>query len=454
MSLGKFSHDELFSGSSLEVGKAHWYIQKANTEMNRRRYVENVEGVQRTDFSEEVGPDEIHWWVSKRETEIDKLYERTQTALTHLQRLKQDSANLKEKYQATTYAKLINKIKQFTDSHKEDIQVFLDYVTWLSAKDILAPSMLFTYRVWGATRLSCRRVPISSNNADEDLDVVKVCTEYALGLRSMYDYTIQRVYSNISYDKSNSIDPEYQGNISVPERMLIVRASNEILDELATYFEFLRQSLRNIIVEIKLYTEESNLLNRESFWNAFVTKAMASSRVENQTWDFKETLDMWHIKHKEREVAATKFCEQVAAFANVDGGILIIGVTNNIPRQIVEIQDIENKMKSTKEVIVRHIDYGVDFTHFQPVSMKSRIGPDQICLVIAIAQTKGPVAVKDESGRFSYPIRMETGLRRSSHNAIKHSKMRVQDDNYHFIQRLVGFVYDRLDDNSETYDTG
>ena len=32
-------HKELFSGSSLELGKIHWYIQKADTEMTRRCFV-------------------------------------------------------------------------------------------------------------------------------------------------------------------------------------------------------------------------------------------------------------------------------------------------------------------------------------------------------------------------------------------------------------------------------
>ena len=72
---------------------------------------------------------------------------------------------------------------------------------------------------------------------------------------------------------------------------------------------------------------------------------MNVDRIENQLWDFKETFEMWHIKNKEKEESKIKFCEQIAAFANVNGGVLIVGITNKPPRRVIGIQDLENKLK-------------------------------------------------------------------------------------------------------------
>lgn len=91
-------HQELLSGSSWELGRIHWYIQKADTEMNRRCFVEREDGqIRRTPFGEDVGIDEINWWIFKRETEIEELKKRTEITLSFVQKLKEDSFVLKEK---------------------------------------------------------------------------------------------------------------------------------------------------------------------------------------------------------------------------------------------------------------------------------------------------------------------------------------------------------------------
>jgi len=93
---------------------------------------------------------------------------------------------------------LIRKIKEFTESHREEIRALYDYVVWLHEKDLLAPCILFTYRIWGSTRLSDRMVEITANTIDEDQKMVKICTEVALGLRMRGKYTIENVYLDIT----------------------------------------------------------------------------------------------------------------------------------------------------------------------------------------------------------------------------------------------------------------
>jgi hypothetical protein len=53
--------------------------------------------------------------------------------------------------------------------------------------------------------------------------------------------------------------------------------------------------------------------------------------------------------------------------------------------------------------------------------------------VIAVAQTKDVIPVKNDEGRFSYPVRLATGLDRSTYDEIKEHKQGVLRNNYEFL---------------------
>jgi len=403
-----------------------------------------VEGTRElTDFGKEILPDEIHWWVFRKEKDVQELLTRTEDTLRSAQNLKEDSFRFKEECYPESYSDLMGKIEQFAEIHAGEIQALYDYVAWLSKKDVLAPCILYTYRVWGSTRLTDLQFEVTQDTIDEDEETVKICTELAIGLRTRFGYTIWSVYSDIMSDMASSVDPEYQGSISVPQQTLLIRTSHRILDKLADYCELLRQSLRNIILEVKLYNAETELLCRESFWKPFITKAMAVS-VENQLWDFKENLEMWGPKSEGRREAQLKFCEQVASFANAGGGAIIIGITDKLPRNVAGIQDLENKLKYTMEVLEAHIGR-TDFIHLQPVVMKHEAGNDRDCLVVAIAQTKDVIVVKDASEQSLFPTRFQTGSHRSEYEKLRKSKVNIQYDNYGFILVLDRLLHDRPD---------
>jgi len=439
-------HEELFSNSAWKLGEIHWYIQKAQTEMDNKCYVKKMREddngwPEQTPFGKEVGVDKIHWYVFSRETENEKLKEKTENTLASVQKLKEASFSLKRKDTVDSYSALIKEIRNFTETYAKEINDLHEYVIWLYQKDSLAPIILFTYRIWGSTRLSDRMLSITTKTIEEDSSRVKKCVEIVLGLRLPDILTLTRVYSDMYADLADSIDAEYQGPIVVSKKNVIRRTINEVLNELATYFEFIRQSLRNILIDIGKYDSQINLLLHEPFWKKFIAKAM-SKKVETQLWDFKETLEMWHTSGQQREESKVTFCGDVASFANAKGGVLIIGVTDKTPRRIIGINDMENRLKYTKEVIRKNTVYNVDFTHFQQVTLKDENGENKVCLVIAIAQTKDVVGVKDQQERFLFPIRLETGIARSDDKKIAASKNRVLYDNYEFISDLRSFLYD------------
>ena len=443
------NHAELFTGPAWEIGKIHWYIVKADTEMEKKQFfkVKDSSGLEQkelTEFGKEVNSDEIHWWVFKQEKKVGELLRRTENALRSVQKLKNDSHKLKTTYQAKSYSDLIRAIREFTDSHGAEIHELNNFVVWLHNKNVLAPSILFTYRVWGSTRISDRYVKIISANPEEDKKTIELCTEYALGLRTGPRCTIEDVHFDIFDEIASSTDPEYEGPISVPKGRLLTQTSHKILDELSTYFEFLRQSLRNIVLDIKKYNARSKLLFRESFWKSFIEEAMKVHRIENQLWDFKETLEIWIPTHQQREKANIKFCEQIDALANASGGVLIVGVTDKFPRSITGIQNLENKAKHAKQVLKRHINHDIDFLHFQQVLMRYEDGSQKNCLVIAVQQTKEVIAVRDDTGKYSYPVRSETGIDKSDYKTIRKRKNTVRHDNYYFISNFETVLDDWL----------
>ena len=240
---------------------------------------------------------------------------------------------------------------------------------------------------------------------------------------------------------AESYDPEECPSvITVNKDALLRRTSHAVLGELAAYFEFLRQSLRNIVIDAEQYKTQARLLYKESFWETFVTKAMSERRVETQIWDFKNTLEMWHCDAEKKTDFQIDFAEHVASFANADGGILIIGITDKFPRKPVGIKDLENKIKSAKLALNTFIQRPCS-VHFQQITLKDSNSKYFNCLIIAIADASSVVKVKHKDGKFSYPLRQGTGKIRSDFETISSSKKRgIQHDNYDFLQSLEDFI--------------
>ena len=143
---------------------------------------------------------------------------------------------------------------------------------------------------------------------------------------------------DIDYERYEN-DPENYTQRDIPETRLISRTAPRVLKEFAVFFEELRDSLRNIELDIEKYSSERNLLNSETFWTKFINKSIALNRPESTLWDFKESLEMWHAHSSERQKWQIDFCNLVAAFANNEGGAIIIGITNTT-RKIIRIRTL------------------------------------------------------------------------------------------------------------------
>lgn len=331
-------HDALFSDTTLMLGELHWTILKAARTMDRERWnkVELEFGCryEDTEFGKEIGMDEIHWWIFEKEPDIDELLVKSEEALKATQVLKDASVKLKGR-EPESYQKLLLNLRDFAEEHRNEICALRDYVMWLAERHPMAPRILFTYRVWGSTRMADRDFNVDDEKtARSDMNKLRAVTEIVLGVRHRGWLVYDKVQGELRYEMYEGMDPEETPDdavIVVPQGRVVRRTAYEVYENCATYFTETRDSLRNIVVDISKMKEQRDLFQSDKFWREFIPKAAKAKTAERQLWDFKETLTVWHrMKNEEdRRKAKVTFAEDVASFANTSGGILVVGVRSH-----------------------------------------------------------------------------------------------------------------------------
>jgi hypothetical protein len=245
------AYDEMLSQTPLrQLGEAHLRVIHSSRKMNSALFeeAENEQGLKTsrwTDFGRFVAGDEIAWWVRERSASLDTLKATTVEAREALQKLLDDAKALQSKDPPPTYLGLVESVSRLCTSNAAQIGTFMEFVKWLEDCDELGPSILFTYKVWGSTRLTEREFHGDPGTSDEEQ--LRICTEWATGLRSGPWTTLQRITLDVSAEIADSIDPEtYSGRIDVTYGRISYRVASAVTDNLVTYFEFLRNSCREI----------------------------------------------------------------------------------------------------------------------------------------------------------------------------------------------------------------
>ena len=205
-----------------------------------------------TDFGRQVGRDEINWWVFKKEREIEEFRSETIKALKAAQSLKKSSEALRSK-RYESYADLLQMLTQFAKDHDTDIKALHQFVLWLAARDVLAPVILFTDRVWGSTRMGNREVKVDTNEPKASQDTIKSIAEVVFGLTNFLGTPV----CTKANDEIN-VEMWHRGYADerftfIPEGKIVQRASAMAFEGCAEYFELIRDSLRNILLDINKF---------------------------------------------------------------------------------------------------------------------------------------------------------------------------------------------------------
>jgi hypothetical protein len=443
-------NEVLFSDATIELGEIHWTLLKSASAMDSKRWTVTKATIgsnyEDTEFGKEVGRDEINWWIFRKETDVDDLLVKTEQALESAQVLKKASTKLKGT-EPGSYRELLVTLKDFAEQHRAEIHSLHDYVGWLLKRDVMAPRILFTYRVWGSTRMSDRHMAVEDEeNAKSDMSKLHALTEMVLGVRQGRRLVYDCVYDEVGLEIYESMDlEEVSGNaeLVVPESYVLRRTGYEVYENCATYFTEIRNSLRNIELDIENFKEQRDLLQSDKFWREFIEKARGAKTSESQLWDFKETLTIWHVKNDpERREAKVTFAEDVASFANAWGGVLVVGV--NDKREVVGIgegRELENRLKFARDVVAQHIKYEREIVSFRQVAVGEKRN-EKICLIVVVSQACEAVAVSDGRGRYSYPVRRETGISREDPYDLPVRKLYLKSDNRDFMHQLKQFIDD------------
>lgn len=438
----KAVHSRLQGTKAVILGEIHLLLEQADceTEKGRPKPANVSEGVEVFTLEElklsplenEIGQDAINWWVTRHDPNPTELLERTEQIIPAVGRVKESARKLR--IDVKSYEDIIDKIVEFAERNEKDLGSILQYVEWLRDRAILAPLILYDYQSWGTTRLSEQRAR-AGNELVRDTDSLLRCTEIAVGLRRL-GYTIHDVDVEMMDEIFSSARDE-ETKLPLPQmEAVLTRTAYKVRYRLFDYLDCLQRAMRNVVVEIKVVQENEAQVENEEFWSDFIQWSVEQP-VETELWDFKATLDIWHVPGDKKADADLELAEDVASYANSRGGVIIVGVTDKQPRRIVGIGQgkLEERIVAAKESIMRHLDRPVDFVRICVVRVRLK-GKDETCLVIAIKRTKAPVGVRDQAGRFSYPFKIAAGKKRLTWEEVEATKTDVPTERFAFIPEL------------------
>jgi Putative DNA-binding domain len=384
-----------------------------------------------TEFGRKAGGDSPRWWVLTQDPDVAALWNDTKIAYLAAQKLVNQSKRIGRR-NVSNYGEFIDQLVVFLTQNDRELRVLESYARGLASKNELAPAILFSYSVWGSTRRSDRT--LDGQQYDSENARLQLAGELALGLRHRTWPTLYRVWLHALDDAGESADPE--DYLSVPMDELFRRAEYDMTRALVEYFTEVRDSLRHIDLLCQEVQHREHIYADDTFVTRLINKIAADpALVESELWDVKEALDMWSCPREQRAAASVVFVEDVAAFANNRGGVLILGITNTT-HSIVGISDAENRLKHLETTLRSRIDTSTDFVRARAVPVGART-----CIIIVVGQTADPVGVKQVNNTYTYPVRVGPGIERLSRSDVYRRKPHhLKGTSFEFAAELAAWV--------------
>jgi predicted HTH transcriptional regulator len=129
--------------------------------------------------------------------------------------------------------------------------------------------------------------------------------------------------------------------------------------------------------------------------------------------------------------------ENLAIFANKDGGILIIGISNT--RVLIGVDNPENKIQQSSSWISLYMPNARNIIKIITLPINNGV-KDILILLFIIKQSKNTIPVINGISE-TYVIRDNVSLSRVSSSYIDDIKKTVADSNYLFMREIFDFVY-------------
>ncbi len=249
--------------------------------------------------------------------------------------------------------------------------------------------------------------------------------------------TLLKVWMDLLDDAYEAAGEEGYPSVSAP--ILLHMAQTHIRENVITYFTKLRDSLRHIDTLCQEFLQREHIYADDRFARRLLKKISSQkSIVETDLWDIKAALEMWFVPTPDKEAATINFVEDVAAFANNRGGILIIGITDG-KHEIIGVDKPEDRIKKIETVLRKYTDAQVDFTRIRAVPFAGVARP---CIIIVVGKTDMPVGVRQLNNSYSFPLRVGPGIERVSQKQISATKASMKGTEFTFAWELEAWISD------------
>jgi hypothetical protein len=434
------SHQQIWGLDEFQMlGRFHALIDTADQQFWRQVNDEipgdigNFKRLELTSFGREVSGDSPRWWVFAGEPDVGGLWSDTKLAFLSAQTLLHDAEKMS--LTASSYDALLIELTDFLRRHRHELQALASYGERLSAKNELAPAILYSYSVWGSTRRADRS--LDEYKGHDHSAKIRLAGELALGLRQRTAPSLFWAYVDLLDQAAEaSSDDEY---LSVSADDVLRVGAQFVRRELLTYFAELRDSCRHIDSLCQEFVHRETIYADDRFVKQFITKISTQpATVETDLWDIKETLDMWSCPPERKAAATVTFAEDVAAFANSRGGMLLIGIADDT-HAIVGVDDAENRIKHMHSVLRARIDCPADFIRVRAVQLPVSSALLS-CLIVVVGRTSVPVGVRQVNDSYSYPLRVGPGIGRVSRNEVATTKAHMKGTSFAFAADLATWV--------------
>lgn len=238
--------------------------------------------------------------------------------------------------------------------------------------------------------------------------------------------------ANLKYLELEEIDPRITNHIS---------SSPATYSEIFSLFPIISLILFyliNYLSSQQLIEKFAFILKREKFFRDFYEKVIKTYN-ENEYWDIKETLEWWNKKtpplvKRQKQI---EFCEIVSSFANLRGGLIIIGITNSFPREVIGVPDIENRIKNLEEKLVRWMRFENKFYQLKEILLPNGKNKMRRCIALLIFQTKKPVSVEKSNETISYKKRLGPGSTSTDNAILIKEKRNISKLNINFLEEMI-----------------
>jgi hypothetical protein len=384
--------------------------------------------------------DFVGWWIARQEGRLGVLIERTQRVIDVAYVLRRASRDLKST-RIRDLPCLARELNEFAREFSNEIAAVLDFVRWLSIDHPRRPCILFAYSVWGATSRNDRRGgklgETLRSHSDRELtgwSINSIC-KFALDrdvltwVRDPDEGRKADALHHYPADLQNREEPDY----------LCEDECLRAVDAFAEYWDDIWRSMDRIMERGEACERQAGLVRDGAFWDRFLSKAILRHPppFEPRLWDVKETLELFSTHGRVKEEKSAQFAERVVTFANCDGGVILIGVSDGPIRLAKGVEKPAERVAHLEELIHRLTNLPPSTYHVVPFAHVSG-GSTVHCIAVVIAQTKDPAWARLVTGVPSFATRGFGTTVKSDVARVRQDKHRreVGMDNFDFVHEV------------------